>query len=104
MFTNPFVGQLPTRKLSKDELVRALRLDLAAEEEAIHLYTAHADNTEDETVRKVLLDIADEERIHSGEILSLIELLTCNEDEKLAEGSREVERLAGRKVMEYCQL
>ncbi len=35
-FLNPFTGRVPDRKLSKAELVRALRLDLAAEHEAVH--------------------------------------------------------------------
>ncbi len=37
-FPDPFSGKIPDRKLTKGELVRALRLNLAAEHEAIHLY------------------------------------------------------------------
>jgi len=37
-FTNPFSGVVPGRKLTDAELARALRLNLSAEEEAVHLY------------------------------------------------------------------
>ncbi len=37
-FVNPFSGVVPDRKMTKQELIRAIRLNLAAEHEAIHLY------------------------------------------------------------------
>jgi len=46
-FLNPFSGVVP-RKMTKQELIRAIRLNLSAEQEAIHLYLAHADATDDE--------------------------------------------------------
>ena len=45
-FVNPFSGKVPERMLTIQELVRALRLDLAAEHEAVHTYLAHADATD----------------------------------------------------------
>ena len=33
-FLNPFSGMVPARKLTLEELIRAIRLDLAAEHEA----------------------------------------------------------------------
>jgi len=38
-FVNPFSGKVADRQLTLGELVRALRLDLAAEHEAVHLYS-----------------------------------------------------------------
>ncbi len=64
-FLNPFSGVVP-RKLTKEELIRAIRLNIAAEHEAVHLYMAHADATDDQFARKVLTDIANEEREHIG--------------------------------------
>ena len=46
-FVNPFSVTVPERMLTRQELIRAIRLDLAAEEEAICLYMAHADVTDD---------------------------------------------------------
>ncbi len=45
-FVKPFSGMIPDRKLTREELIRAIRLDLSAEEEAVHQYTTHADATE----------------------------------------------------------
>ena len=92
-FVNPFSGLVP-RTMTKEELIRALRLDLAAELEAVHLYVAHADATDDELARKVLLDIANEERTHAGEFLELIKRLTGDEQSFLDEGRQEVETMA----------
>ncbi len=93
-FANPFPGKLPDRKLSRDELVLSLRLDVAAEEEATHLYVAQAGATDDPLAKKVLIDIANEERVHVGEFQRLIQILTGDEDKWLADGAKEVDVMA----------
>lgn len=93
-FVNPFTGKVPDRKLSLRELVRAIRLDVAAEEEATHLYTAQADATDNPLAKAVLEDIANEERVHVGEFQHLIQLLTGDEDKWLADGAGEVDVMA----------
>lgn len=93
-FLNPFSGKVPDRMLTKDELIRAIRLDLAAEHEAVHLYLAHAEATDNPLAKKVLIDIANEERVHAGEFGRLISILTGDEDAMLAEGAQEVDEMA----------
>ncbi len=93
-FLNPFSGKVPDRKLTTEELIRAIRLDLAAEEEAVHLYMAHAEATDHPLAKKVLIDIANEERVHAGEFTRLLEILTGDEDRWLAEGAQEVDEMA----------
>ncbi len=93
-FVNPFSGQVPERKLTKEELIRAIRLDIAAEHEAIHLYMAHAEAIDDPLAKKVLIDIANEEREHVGEFMRLLQILTGDEDQWLAEGMAEVDEMA----------
>lgn len=90
-FVNPFSGMVPARKMTDAELIRALRLNLAAEEEAVHVYQAHADATDNELAKKVLLEIADEERVHAGEFQRLINILAPEEEKMLAEGAAEVD-------------
>ena len=90
-FADPFSGLTPRKKLTDSELLRAIRLDIAAEEEAIHLYQAHADATDNEQVKKVLLSIADEERVHVGELQKLLNILSKDEEELLNTGAEEVE-------------
>ena len=92
-FLNPFSGKVPDRKLTTEELIRAIRLDLAAEEEAVHLYMAHAEATDHPLAKKVLIDIANEERVHAGEFTRLLEILTGDEDKWLAEGAEEVDEM-----------
>lgn len=93
-FVNPFSGKVPDRKLTKEELIRAIRLDLAAEEEAVHLYMSHAEATDHPLAKKVFIDIANEERVHAGELSRLLQILTGDEDGYLAQGAQEVDELA----------
>jgi rubrerythrin len=92
-FLNPFPGLVP-RKMTRQELIRALRLDMAAELEAVHLYMAHADATDDPVARAVLIDVANEERVHAGEFLEVIRRLDPEEQSFLDEGQGEVQDLA----------
>ena len=95
-FVNPFSGKIPDRSLTDEELIRAIRLDLAAEHEAIHTYLAHADATENPLAKAVLIDIANEERVHAGEFDRLISILTGDEDEYLSKGAKEVDVMAAK--------
>jgi rubrerythrin len=92
-FVNPFSGKVPERKLTNGELIRAIRLNIAAEEEAIHLYMAHADATDHPLAKKVLIDVANEEREHVGEFSRLLQILTGDEDKWLANGEKEVKEM-----------
>ncbi len=93
-FANPFSGKIPDRKLTKEELIRAIRLNVAAEHEAVHVYMAHAEATDDPLAKKVLIDIANEERVHVGEFARLLQILTGDEDIFLKEGADEVDEMA----------
>jgi len=93
-FVNPFSGKVPDRKLTDQELVRAIRLNVAAEHEAIHLYMAHAEATDHPLARKVLIDVANEERQHAGEFTRLLEILTGDEEVWVGHGREEVDEIA----------
>jgi len=93
-FSNPFGSVVPDRKLTREELIRAIRLNLAAEHEAIYLYMAHAEATDHPLAKEVLIDVANEEREHAGEFMRLLEILTGDEAEWLAEGRAEVDEAA----------
>jgi rubrerythrin len=94
-FANPFSGNVP-RQMTKQELIRALRLDVAAEQEAVHMYTAQAEASDDPLARAVLLEIADEERQHTGELMELLRRLAPEEQKLLDAGRKEVEENAAR--------
>lgn len=93
-FVNPFSGMVPERTMTMEELVRAIRLDVAGELEAIHGYMAHAGATDHPLAKAVLTDIADEERVHVGELLRLLSVLTGDEDAYLEKGTLEVDAMA----------
>ena len=92
-FADPFSGMTPDRRLTLAELTRALRLNIAAELEAIHLYEAQADATDEPLAAAVLRDIANEERVHIGEFQRLIGILTGDEQKFAEAGAQEVEEL-----------
>ena len=90
-FGNPFSGLANDRKLTHEELVRAVRFMISAEYEAIQLYMQLAESTDNKLAVEVLKDIADEERIHAGEFLRLLRELAPDEEKFYAEGATEVE-------------
>lgn len=94
-FVNPFSGMLPDRKLTHEELIRAIRLDIAAEEEAIHLYEAQADATDNVRAAEILRDIAKEEIVHVGEFQKLLVDLSPDELDLLNKGAGEVVQKVG---------
>lgn len=93
-FVNPFSGMVPERKMTTEELIRALRLDAAAEHEATHTYMAHAEATDNPLAKAMLVDIANEERVHVGEFARLIAILSGDEDDHLRKGALEVDTMA----------
>ncbi|HII77094.1 MAG TPA: rubrerythrin [Methanolinea sp.] len=90
-FATAFSGMNSDRKLSHSELVRAIRLMIADEYEAIQVYTQLAESIDNTLAKEVLLDIADEERVHAGEFLRLLQELDPDEMKFYAEGAAEVE-------------
>jgi rubrerythrin len=92
-FGNPFSGMKAERNLTKEELIRAIRFMVAAEYEAVQLYMQLAESTDDKLAKEVLIDIADEERVHAGEFLKLLKQLAPDEEKFYKEGEEEVEEI-----------
>ncbi len=90
-FGSPFSGLSNDRKLTDEELIRAIRFMVAAEYEATQMYMQLAESTGNKLAVEVLKDIADEERVHAGEFLRLLHELAPDEEKFYAEGAREVE-------------
>lgn len=92
-FGNPFAGMKAPRLLTKEELIRSVRQMVAAEYEAVQMYIQLAESTDNSLAREVLVDIADEERVHAGEFLRLLKELAPDEREFYKKGAAEVEEL-----------
>ena len=96
-FGTPFSGLAKDRKITQEELVRAIRFMIAAEYEAIQLYMQLAESTDNKLAQEVLKDIADEERVHAGEFLRLLHELAPDEQKFYDEGAKEVEEEIAKK-------
>lgn len=90
-FGTPFSGLAKDRKVTEQELIRAVRFMIAAEYEAVQLYMQLAESTDNKLAQEVLKDIADEERVHAGEFLRLLYELAPDEEKFYAEGAEEVQ-------------
>ena len=69
---------------------------IAAEHEATQMYMQLSESTDNILAAAVLKDIADEERIHAGEFLRLLNELAPDEKKFYAEGAKEVEEEIGK--------
>jgi len=91
-FTNPWNVIVP-QKLNFRELTRALRQSISAEEDAVHLYEAYADATDNSLAKEAFQDVADEEKVHIGEFQAILDDLLPNEEELLEGGAKEIEEM-----------
>ena len=92
-FGSPFSGMANGKKLTDTELVRAIRFLISAEYEAVQLYMQLAESTDNKLAKDVLVDIADEERVHAGEFLRLLHELAPDEKKLYEDGAEEVQEM-----------
>ena len=81
-------------KVSRENRDREiLRVGIIAELDAVNLYEQLAAMAEREEVKKVLMDIAKEEKTHMGEFQALLLKEDTEQVEELEHGKREVEEI-----------
>lgn len=81
-------------KIKKEELDKEiLRVGIIAEIDAINLYEQMAAMTDNVNIKKILLDIAKEEKAHVGEFQTLLLKIDAEQEKELEEGKKEVEEL-----------
>ncbi len=79
-------------KVKKEDVDKEiLRVGIIAELDAVNLYEQMAAMTENEDIRKILLDIAREEKTHVGEFQTLLLREDKEHARELEEGKKEVE-------------
>jgi rubrerythrin len=94
------LSQIPIdiSKIKKDDLDREImRAGIIAELDAINLYEQMAALASSNDLKKVLLDIAKEEKEHVGEFMTMLLSSDKEQVEELEEGREEVEELLGKK-------
>jgi rubrerythrin len=80
--------------LGKDDMEKEiLRTGVIAELDAITLYEQMAAMAKDRNLKKILLDIAKEEKTHVGEFLTLLLRRDREQEAELEEGKKEVEEV-----------
>ena len=84
-------------RVSKENIdMEILRAGIIAELDAINLYEQMASMTDNEDIRKVMEDIAREEKTHVGEFQTLLLMLDKQQVKELEEGREEVEEELGK--------
>jgi rubrerythrin len=85
-------------KIKKEDVDRELlRISIMAELDAVSLYEQMANITENEDLKAVLLDVAQEEKTHVGEFQTMLLRLDEEQVKELEKGKKEVEELTGKK-------
>ena len=85
-------------KIGKEDLERELlRFAIIAELDAVNLYEEMANLTDNEDIKAVLLDVAQEEKTHAGEFQTLLLMFDEEQVQELEKGKKEVEELTGKK-------
>lgn len=92
-FSTPFQGNKCDRKLTKEELIRAIRFSIASEFEAIQLYEQLRDSIENTDAKKLLDEVAHDERVHVGNFQYLLEKLSPDDKEDIIEGFEEAKEI-----------
>lgn len=92
-FSTPFRGNNNDRKLSPNELIRAIRFSIASEFEAIQLYEQISESIDNQEAKKVLDEIAGDERVHAGNFLYLLKLIAPKDAEACKEGFEEAQKV-----------
>jgi len=90
------MSQIPVDlgKMGKEGIdVEILRVGIIAELDAVNLYEQMAGMTKNERIKKVLLEIAREEKTHVGEFQTLLLELDKEQIKELEKGRKEVEEL-----------
>jgi rubrerythrin len=81
-------------RIKKEDMDKEiLRSAMIAELDAISLYEQMADMTQNKNIRKLLLDVAGEEKTHVGEFQALLLIEDKEQGKELEEGKEEVEEL-----------
>jgi len=81
------------KKLDKEGVAQAIRLAIIGELDAINLYLQLAQAIEDQSIKRVLQDIAEEEKIHVGELLEILKRIDEEQAKALEKGAREVSEI-----------
>ena len=81
------IKKVPEEDIDKE----ILRAGIVAEIDAVNLYEQMAALTDNDNIKRVLMDVAKEEKTHIGEFQALLLRLDTQQKQELEAGGKEVE-------------
>jgi rubrerythrin len=90
------LAQIPIdlKKTPKEDLDKEiLRIGMVAELDAVSFYEQLAATTENNAIKKILLEIAREEKTHLGEFQAMLLKIDKQQEKELEKGKKEIEEL-----------
>jgi rubrerythrin len=87
------MSEIPKKIGNKNVDAEIARVGMIAELDAVNLYEQMAEMATDRKLKKVLLDIAKEEKTHMGEFQAMLLKFDKEQVKELEEGKKEVEEM-----------
>lgn len=87
------MSDIPKKVGNKNIDSEIARVGLIAELDAINLYEQMAELATDKKLKRVLLDIAKEEKTHVGEFQAMLLKFDKEQEKEMEEGKKEVEEM-----------
>ncbi len=97
-FSTPFSVKHSDRKLTNEELIRAIKYSIAAEYEASQIYEQLAESTDYQNAKIVLQEVSDDEKVHVGCFKKLLDILYPEGKEFEKQGEEEISVLLNQKT------
>jgi len=94
-YLEELMSKIPCKKstiTSKRKDMEILRAAIIAEYDAINLYEQMSEAATDKDIKKVLLDVANEEKVHIGEFEALLEKVDLEHEPNEDKGEEEIEK------------
>jgi len=93
---NEITSAVPTDISGKDVNKQVLRMAIISELDAVSLYEQMASKATDPQVKKLMLDVAKEEKTHVGEFEAMLLKLDGEQKTELKAGEKEANKLLGK--------
>ena len=94
-YLSELMAKIPCKKSTitpKRKDMEILRAAIVAEYDAVSLYEQMSEAATDKTIKKVLLDVANEEKVHIGEFETLLKKFDVEHEPNKKEGKEEIKK------------
>jgi len=88
-------GEIEAMEPGPQKDITMIRLSIIAELDAANLYERFAELASQDSIRKVMMSVAHEEKVHAGEFETLVEKFDESYEKAEEEGEEEIEDLVG---------